>query len=158
MYGHKPAIGVIVLVILAVILPYIHYRNNVYPLDLAHGYLSRASAAGNAGEMIEYCQEALDLLSPYTGNPKWWFPTPHTDFDYIKRDLTTCIERLRVLNDLSPESDAYQQGLDDVRGKLRVLADNVNDASLWVFISLPNVIYCILWLIALIVVIFIWWR
>lgn len=158
MYRRKPLIGISILILIALILPLHHYGQNVYPLRIAFGYLDRAVASGFADEMIKYAKKALERLEPYSVNPVWIFPSPSTEFNLIKENLRECIERLEVLKGLPRESDAYQQGLDDVRGKLKVIQGNIEDCSWWVFISLPNFIYGILWLTALIVTAFIWMK
>jgi len=156
LYGNKPAIAILILVALAIILPPQHYDTQVYPITIANGYFDRAVASGFAEGMIEYSRKALALLEPYKGNPAWIFPTPRTDFDLIKRDIETCIARLEELSKLPRETDAYQQGLDDVRGKIEVIKENLRVAGLWVMIPLVNIIYFILWLTALIITSYIW--
>jgi len=156
MYGKKPGVVLIILCIIGIVLPLMHYYNKVYPLDIAKGYLDRAMASGDVEGMITYSGKALEVLEPYSGNPKWIFPTPDTDFDLIKQNLRECIDRLNTLSELPRDSDAYQQGLDDVRAKLKVIRDNLKATEDWVLISFVNFIYMILWIIAVIGTLLIW--
>lgn len=104
-----------------------------YPLDQAQQWISRAKTGGHAEEMISYLNEAELILQDFKGNPAWWYPTSRTSFDLIKRDLGGNIERLHEMKKLNRTDDAYNQGLDDVRGKLAVLSDQLRDTTdvLW---------------------------
>jgi len=124
------------------------YWNTIYAIDRAKGWLGRAQTAGTPESYIIYMEEALKLLKPFHGNPCWLFPTEYTNMDNIKRDIESCIERAQVLSTLSPESDAYQQGMDDLRGKITVFHDQLEQVTDWLFFYKPiNIILAICWVI-----------
>jgi len=124
------------------------YWQTIYAIDRANGWIGRGETAGTPAEYIEYMREALDLVRPFHGNPCWWFATEYTNLDRIKSDMKSCIERAETLSTLSPKSDAYQQGMDDLRGKSRVFYDQLNQCRDWIFYFNPvNIILAIVWII-----------
>jgi len=151
MNGKQAGIVVVVLITVGIALLIGCYSQHVYSLDKANGYLQRAETAGAADEMIYFTSKAQTLLEPYSGNPAWIFPTPSTNITLIKQSLETCKWRLKALSNLDITSEAYQQGLDDIRGKLRTAESNLEDASWWVFVTPVNVILLLIWIMAWII-------
>ena len=94
------------------------YNTKGYPIEIAISLLNRAEATGSVESMIEYVESCREILESYSGNPVWFYPTKYTDFDLIKRDLHGCLERLRILKTLPRDSDAFNQGIDDIRDRL----------------------------------------
>ncbi len=127
----------VVLILVGLVLAYNTYVNTVYALDRANAWFNRAETAGFAEDMIQYLERGRALI-PNDGNPVWWFPTDKTDFKLIQKDIGSIIERARIIQSLPRSSDAYQQGMDDVRGKIRALQGQVADASGYFFVSISN--------------------
>lgn len=124
------------------------YIQNVYPLDLAIGYISRAQSAGYAEDVAQYIRNALPLI-PREGNPVWMFPTSRTDFTLISLDLQTILGRLSVTAELPRDSSAYSQSLNDIRGRLAVLVNHVGEAMPYTMLSPQNLTLILLWALSL---------
>ncbi|BAJ50960.1 hypothetical protein CSUB_C1108 [Candidatus Caldarchaeum subterraneum] len=128
------------------------YIQNVYPLDIAVGYISRAQSAGYAEDMVSYVKQALQYM-PQEGNPVWIFPTTRTDFNLINKDLNTIVGRLSTVATLPRESSAYSQALNDIRERLSVIVENVGEAMPYIMFSPTNLTIILLWLFSLLAVI-----
>jgi hypothetical protein len=124
------------------------YIQNIYPLDIAVGYLSRAQSAGYAEDMASYVRQALHHI-PKEGNPVWIFPTTRTDFTLINKDLSTIVDRLLTVATLPRDSSAYSQALNDIRERLSVIVDNVSEAMPYIMLSPTNLTIILLWLFSL---------
>jgi hypothetical protein len=141
--------AIILMLILAVILSLLAYYDTIYRLDRANAWLSRAETAGFAEEMVSYILRAKELL-PKEGNPVWIFPTDRTDFTKINKDIDTIIDRANILKTLPKNSDAYQQGMDDLRGKLRTLQVQIAEAAPFMFVSPINIALALIWFLIVI--------
>jgi len=145
------AVGLIIVIGMALL--YSAYYNSFYRIDRANALFSRAETAGFAEDMIAYLKRGRDLL-PKSGNPVWWFPTDKTDFAEIQKDIDGIIARARLLESLPRDSAAYQQGMDDLRGKIRALELQVAEASGYMFVSGWNVVISAIWLTIFAIVFF----
>jgi hypothetical protein len=124
------------------------YISELYPLDVAMGFISRAQAAGYAESMIRYLREAVPHL-PNSGNPVWIFPTPRTDFNLIHGDLKSILDRLEIVANLGRDTSAYSQSLNDIRGKLGVIVNNLGEAMPYVMLSPVNSALLLIWFLSL---------
>jgi len=136
---------------------FLNYYDTIYTLDRANAWLNRAETAGFAEEMIDYIKKALPLI-PKSGNPVWIFPTDRTDFTLINKDLESIISRAEILKSLPRNSDAYQQGMDDLRDKLRTLQAQISEASPYLFVSPLNILFGFLWILLLSLIGLLWMR
>ena len=124
---------------------YLAYYNSFYAIDRANALFNRAETAGFAEDMIAYIQRGRVLL-PKSGNPVWWFPTDKTDFTEIQKDIDGIIARGIILEGVPRDSPAYQNGMDDLRGRLQALELQLNEASGYMFVSGYNVVTSAVWL------------
>ena len=147
-------VGLASILIIGTALLYSAYYNSFYAIDRGNALLSRAETAGFAEDMIAYLQRGRQLF-PKTGNPVWWFPTDKTDFSEIQKDIDGIIARATILENLPRNSSAYQQGMDDLRGKTRALELQVAEASGYLFVSGWNIVISIIWLTLFAVILFI---
>ena len=146
-------LGILILLLVGGTLLYIAYYNSFYAIDRANALFSRAETAGFAEDMIDYMQRGRVLL-PKSGNPVWWFPTDKTDFGEIQRDIDSIIARANIIESMLRNSPAYQQGMDDLRGKIRALELQVAEASGYMFVSGTNIITSTIWLAAFAIIAF----
>ena len=121
------------------------YLDTIYKLEIAIGYINRAQSAGFAEEMIEYIDEALAIL-PKSGNPVWLFPTERTNFSLIYSDLLSIRERLGIVSTIARDSPAYAQSLNDIRGKLKVIIEQIGEAMPYTLITPMNIALSMVWL------------
>jgi hypothetical protein len=80
-----------------------------------------------------------------TRNPVWWFPTDRTDFLEIQTYIDGIIARATLIEKLPRDSAAYQQGMDDLRGKVRALESQLAEASGYMFVSGLNIVTSGVW-------------
>lgn len=129
---------------LSIVSTYVNYSSTIYAADRAVGWFSRAEAAAFAEDMIEYIREGRKLL-PASGNPVWWFPTQRTDFALIQRDIDALLQRAEIIRTLSRGSTAYQQGMDDLRGKIHAMEDQIGDAAPFMFAAPLSIVLSGMW-------------
>ena len=150
-------IGIAALIIVIIVgstLLYLAYYNSFYAIDRANALFSRAETAGFAEDMIAYMQRGRELL-PKSGNPVWWFPTDKTNFSEIQKDIDGILARAVILESLQRDTPAYQNGMDDLRGKIRALELQVSEASGYMFVSGTNLVTSVLWMAAFAIIAFI---
>ena len=141
------ALMLIVLTVLGGIVTYAHYFNTWYAIDRGRAHLSRAETSAFADGMAASISDAIELI-PQTGNPVWWFPTVRTDFERIQEDLDGIIERTTILEAMPRDRDAYQQGMDDLRGKLKTVQEQLGEASAFFFVDPFSLLISLFWIIA----------
>ncbi|MEM3032420.1 MAG: hypothetical protein QXK39_05870 [Nitrososphaerota archaeon] len=124
------------------------YIQYVYPLDIAAGYLSRAQSAGYAEDVARYVRLALPHI-PRGGNPVWMFPTSRTDFTLMNGDLNAILDRLSIAAGLPRDTSAYSQALNDIRGRLGIIINNIGEAMPYIMLSPTNTAILVLWMLSL---------
>lgn len=140
-------------VIVGGIAVYNHYLQSYYTLDSAKAFLSRAESAPTPDQMADAIQRSRELI-PKSGNPVWWFPTTRTEFVLIHRDLDGLIELARLLGTLPREQEAYQVGMDTIRGKIRTLGEQLGEAAGYYFLSPLSMVLGALWLLGVAAVLY----
>ncbi|GBC71114.1 hypothetical protein HRbin02_00893 [Candidatus Calditenuaceae archaeon HR02] len=148
---HRKLLYVFIYLLVGAALTAAAYVQDVYPLEQAAGFLSRAQTAGYSEEMAAYVDQALDLI-PHEGNPVWIFPTQRTDFALIRNDIYAIIDRLKSLTDIPRQSAAYSQTLIDIRGKIAVITNQIYEAMPYVFFKPLNIIAAIIYLLTPIII------
>ena len=109
------------------------YSQDPYEVNQARDWLDRARATNDLKDMAKYVDESLTILLPFHGNPKWWFPTPDTDFDLIKDNMREVIRNCEASSGIQDDF-AYQQAVHNLQDTLVQIKDHVAYASSWVFI------------------------
>jgi len=135
------------------VLVYNHYLESYYSIDSAKAFLSRAETAPTPDLMADALQKSR-VLVPKSGNPVWWFPTTRTDFGLVQDDMAGLIDLARVIGALSREQEAYQVGMDTLRGKIRTLGEQLGEAAGYHFLNLTSVFLGILWVLGFAVVLY----
>ena len=113
------------------------YVIDIYPLEIAAGYLSRAMSAGNADDMVSYTTQAYRLIPPL-GNPVWILPTHRTDFNLIRADIASILDRLSTISRTPRDTAAYAQTLNDARGRLEVIIGHLYEAMPYIYLKPVN--------------------
>ncbi|MFQ5969874.1 MAG: hypothetical protein ACE5J2_05225 [Nitrososphaerales archaeon] len=144
-------VGILGFLIFGVSMAYIGYSTTVYPLDKARGYLDRVASATSPEAMMDYLASAQPLV-PKEGNPVWAFPTARTDFGLMQDTMAGMMDRLRTLSTLPRDSDAYQNGLQDLRWAAGSLEKDVMEAQPYVYVSFQNVVLSAIWIAVLLMI------
>jgi hypothetical protein len=147
------AICLVLVVLAGALLFYSAYYNSFYAIDRANALFSRAETAGFAEDMVAYLQRGRVLL-PKSGNPVWWFPTDKTNFTEVQKDIDSILARAKLLEGLPRDGAAYQQGMDDLRGKIKALELQVAEASGYMFVSGYNIVTSAFWLAIITIIAF----
>ena len=130
---------------------YYGYQNTIYPMEKAMGYLSRAEIAQTPEMVADYIRPVKQLL-PEQGNPVWSFSTPSTDFQLIQNDLDAMLSRANSISSLEPHTAAYNTGLEDIHGSIKILETNLEDATPYLYVSFTNVLLSAIWIAVIIFV------
>jgi len=133
-------------IIVGTVLVYNHYLESYYSIDSAKAFLSRAETAPTPDLMADAIQKSK-MLVPKSGNPVWWFPTSRTDFGLIQNDMAGLIDLARAIGGLSREQEAYQVGMDTLRGKIRTLGEQMGEAAGYHFLNLTSIFFGIVWVL-----------
>ncbi|MBM3898148.1 MAG: hypothetical protein FJ358_06475 [Thaumarchaeota archaeon] len=136
----------LVFIVVGAVLVYNHYLESYYSIDSAKAFLSRAETAPTPDLMADALQKSRVLI-PQSGNPVWWFPTTRTDFGLIQNDMTGLIDLARAIGGLSREQEAYQIGMDTLRGKIRTLGEQLGEAAGYHFLNLASIFFGMLWVL-----------
>ena len=137
-------IGIVGFLSLGGALVYFGYQNAIYPLDKAMGYLARAETAQTPETIADYLRPVKQLL-PMAGNPVWSFPNPRTDFGLIQNDLDAMLLRTVSISSVEPNSAAYNTGLEDLHGSIKIIESNLEEATPYVYVSFTNILLGGLW-------------
>ena len=133
-------------IIVGATLVYNHYLESYYSIDSAKAFLSRAETAPTPDLMADSIQKSRDLI-PKSGNPVWWLPTTRTDFGLIQNDMAGLIDLARVIGGLAREQEAYQAGMDTLRGKIMTLGDQLGEAAGYNFLNLASIFFGMVWVL-----------
>ncbi|MGC2572507.1 MAG: cellulose synthase family protein [Candidatus Nitrosopolaris sp.] len=123
----------------------LYYRDAIYPLDKAIGYLSRAESAQTPDMIITYLRP-VELLLPNVGNPVWSFPSPRTDFRLIHNDLNSILLHTRSISLLEPNTAAYNTGLEELHSSIMTIESNLEYTTPYIYVSSTNILLDGLWI------------
>lgn len=144
-YSRLLIVGVLGFLCLGAALVFFGYQSAVYPLDKAMGYLARAESAQTPSAIADYLRPVKHLL-PMEGNPVWSFPNPRTDFGLIQNDLDAMLFRTVALSSVKPNSAAYNTGLEDLHGSIKIIESNLEEATPYIYVSFTNILLGGLWI------------
>ncbi len=144
-YHRLLTIGVLGFLFLGAALVFFGYQSAVYPLDKAMGYLARAESAQTPAMIADYLRPVTHLL-PMEGNPVWSFPNPRTDFGLIQNDLEAMLLRTTSISSVEPNSAAYNTGLEDLHGSIKIIESNLEEATPYIYVSFTNILLGGLWI------------
>jgi len=124
------------------------YPMGAYDIRRAGGSIDRAISVTDLNEQNHYLEMALEDLEGYHGNPSWWFPTIATNYDAIRGNIESCVERNTEVAVLNATDYTYQRL---VENNLRTYPE-INNAlfatiSWQVIWNLTNVVIFALWVI-----------
>ena len=136
-------VSIVLLIITAVICFGNHFslRNEI--TDVKHRAQVSADAEEIHDRLVELDQRMEERGMTY-GYAARFVRSPWTSMEEIRENVQTLIARTELVSTLDHTSDAYQQGLDDIRGTLRELDLQVwgwwvwNEGGwIWLYLILP---------------------
>ena len=101
------------------------YNGTPYTIDRANGFVDLAAATNNLTETVADLNQTLAILEPFHGNPNPVFATSHTDYDLVKKQISTTIQAALAVLPLGPSSFAYQQALKNIQSDLTTTVERV---------------------------------
>ena len=111
--------GIVVALVLGTLIGGIAaYNGTPYTIDRANGFVDLAAATNNLTETVADLNQTLAILEPFHGNPNPVFATSHTDYDLVKKQISTTIQAALAVLPLGPSSFAYQQALKNIQSDL----------------------------------------
>ncbi len=78
-------------------------------------------------------------------NPVWMFPTDSTNFLRIQNDVNFMLTGVEKISTVPKDSSAYHTGMIDVSDRALQLRINIMDATPYMYVSAPNVLYSVIW-------------
>jgi hypothetical protein len=82
-------------------------------------------------------------------NPVWMFPTDTTNFLRIQNDVNFMLAGVEKISTVPKDSSAYHTGMIDVSDRALQLRINIMDATPYMYVSAPNVLYSVIWIVAI---------
>ena len=143
--------GIIGLIAFAAIMAWTGYENDVYPVDIARGYLDRVMVTSDPNSMIADLKEIKQLL-PQEGNPVWIFGTPSTDFGLIQQDLDSMISAAEKVATVPKDSSSFHTGMDAVSDRAFILQQNLKDVTPYMYVNFINVVLSAVWIAAILAI------
>lgn len=99
------------------------YQGYLFQRDI-YGWQERAQVATLAEDIAEYAENLQVGMERYgltNGYAAFLFTHPGNDLGLIYKAVQEAAKQAKVVATLDPKSDAYQQGIDNLRGTLREL-------------------------------------
>ena len=143
--------GILGLIVFAGIMAWTGYENDVYPVDIARGYLDRIMVTSDPNSMVADLKEIKQLL-PEDGNPVWIFGTPSTDFGLIQQDLDSMIVAAEKVATVPKDSSSFHTGMDAVSDRAFALQQNLKDVTPYMYVNFINVVLSAVWIAAILAI------
>lgn len=142
-------IGIMAILVFGAVMAYNGYQTTVYPMDLARGNLEGIGASSDPQTIMNHLNAAKENI-PKEGNPVWIFPTETTNFARIQADLDVMIQSVEKISTVPRDSSAYHTGMLDVNDRAKIIKENLEDATPYMYVSVSNVIFSSIWIAVII--------
>ncbi len=162
-------IGIIGIIVFGGYMAISGYNTDIYPLDRMRGHLDgiigssdpiaiRAHLVAIQADLeivmenpnlLETTNENGDVIAK---NPVWVFPTDSTNFLRIQNDVNFMLTGVEKISTVPKDSSAYHTGMIDVSDRALQLRINIMDATPYMYVSAPNVLYSIIWVVAILAI------
>jgi cellulose synthase/poly-beta-1,6-N-acetylglucosamine synthase-like glycosyltransferase len=144
-------VGILGLIGFAGVMAWTGYENDVYPVDIARGYLDRIMITSDPNSMAADLKE-IKLLLPEEGNPVWIFGTPSSDFGLIQRDLDSMIVNVEKIATVPKDSSSFHTGMDAVSDRAFALQQDLEDVTPYMYVNFINVVLSAVWIAAILAI------
>ena len=145
------------------------YNTDIYPLDRMRGHLDGIIGSSDPVAIrahliaiqadLDIVMENPNLLETtntngeiISKNPVWLFATDSTNFLRIQKDINFMLTGVEKISVVPKDSSAYHTGMIDVSDRALQLRINIMDATPYMYVSAPNVLYSIIWIVAILAI------
>lgn len=104
------------------------YQSEQYDGIQAKEWLWRARATNDLNDMAKYLIKSEEILQDYHGNPGWPYPTPDTDFDFIRTNINETIMNCYKWSGNTTSDYAYQQAVHNLQETIVEIAEHLDNA------------------------------
>ncbi|MEE8384000.1 MAG: cellulose synthase family protein [Nitrosopumilus sp.] len=162
-------IGIIGIIVFGGYMAISGYNTDIYPLDRMRGHLDGIIGSSDPAAIrahlvaiqadLEIVMENPNLLETtnengevIAKNPVWVFPTDSTNFLRIQNDVNFMLTGVEKISTVPKDSSAYHTGMIDVSDRALQLRINIMDATPYMYVSAPNVLYSVIWVVAILAI------
>ena len=159
-------IGIIGIIVFGGFMAITGYNTDIYPLDRMRGHLDGIIGSSDPVAIrahlvaiqadLNIVMENPNLLETtnvngeiISKNPVWMFPTDSTNFLRIQNDVNFMLTGVEKISVVPKDSSAYHTGMIDVSDRALQLRINIMDATPYMYVSAPNVLYSVIWVVAI---------
>ncbi len=158
-------VGILAIIIFGGYMAISGYNTDIYPLDRIRGNLDGIVSSSDPNMIHDHLiaiQVDLDTVMtnlPETTdtngkviakNPVWIFSTESTNFLRIQNNIDAMITSVEELASISKDNSAYHTGMLDVNDRAALLKTNIMDATPYMYVSPANMMFSIIWIVAII--------
>ena len=162
-------IGIIGIIVFGGFMAITGYNTDIYPLDRMRGHLDGIIGSSDPAAIRAHLvaiQEDLNIVMEnpnllettntngevISKNPVWVFPTDSTNFLRIQNDVNFMLTGVEKISAVPKDSSAYHTGMMDVSDRALQLRINIMDATPYMYVSAPNVLYSVIWVVAILAI------
>ncbi|KPU81466.1 glycosyl transferase [Nitrosopumilus sp. PRT-SC01] len=162
-------IGIIGIIVFGGFMAITGYNTDIYPLDRMRGHLDGIIGSSDPVAIRAHLvaiQEDLNIVMENPNllettntngdviakNPVWIFPTDSTNFIRIQNDVNFMLTGVEKISAVPKDSSAYHTGMIDVSDRALQLRINIMDATPYMYVSAPNVLYSVIWVVVILAI------
>ncbi len=158
-------VGIIAIIVFGGYMAIVGYNDDIYPLDRIRGNLNGVVGSSDPEMIREYLNEIQSDLSLVmtdlqaktdtngkivSKNPVWLFPTEATNFIRIQNAVNTMHETVEHISSVPKDSSDFHTGMIDINDRALSLRTDIMDATPYMYVSLSNMLFSIVWVAAII--------
>lgn len=158
-------VGIIAIIVFGGYMAIVGYNDDIYPLDRIRGNLNGVVGSSDPEMIREYLNEIQSDLSLVmtdlqaktdtngkivSKNPVWLFPTEATNFIRIQNAVNTMHETVEHISSVPKDSSDFHTGMIDINDRALSLRTDIMDATPYMYVSLSNILFSIVWVAAII--------
>jgi hypothetical protein len=160
-------VGIIGIIIFGGYMAISGYNTDIYPLDRMRGHLDGIVGSSDPVAIrahlvaiqtdLAIVMEKLPETTNANGdviskNPVWLFATDSTNFLRIQNDINFMLASVDKISPVPKDSSAYHTGMMDISDRSLQLRINIMDATPYMYVSAPNVLYSTIWIAAILAI------
>jgi len=162
-------IGIVGIIIFGGYMAINGYNTDIYPLDRMRGHLDGIMGSSDPDTIrahliaiqtdLDIVMENPNLLETtnvngdvISKNPVWVFPTDSTNFLRIQNDINFMLVGVEKISAVPKDSSAYHTGMIDISDRAVQLRTNIMDATPYMYVSAPNVLFSVIWVVAILAI------